>query len=296
MAVPVARGKVRDIFDAGEGRLLLVATDRISAFDVILPQPIPDKGRVLTACSLHWVAQVADLVPNHLVTADRTGFPSPFDADPDLAGRAILVREARVIPMECVVRGYLAGSGWAQYRVGGAVCGVPLPEGLTESARLPVPIFTPTTKADEGHDLPLTPDEARDHVGEGLYERLKEVSIAVYERISAAALARGIIVADTKFEFGFDAETGDLTLIDELGTPDSSRFWPADTYAPGGPQPSFDKQFVRDHLDAIGWDREPPPPDLPVDVIDATAARYRDAYERISGEPFDGYLRRMGAG
>jgi len=296
VAVPVARGKVRDIFDAGGGRLLLVATDRISAFDVILPQPIPDKGRVLTACSLHWFAQVADLVPTHLVTAVRSGFPAPFDADPDLAGRAILVREARVIPMECVVRGYLAGSGWAQYRAGGAVCGVPLPEGLTESARLPGPIFTPTTKADEGHDVPLTPDEARDHVGEGLYERLREVSVAVYERIAAAALARGVIVADTKFEFGFDTENGDLTLIDEVGTPDSSRLWPADAYAPGGPQPSFDKQFVRDHLDAIGWDHEPPPPDLPVDVVEATAARYREAYERIGGEPFIDYRRRMGAG
>jgi phosphoribosylaminoimidazole-succinocarboxamide synthase len=294
VAVPVARGKVRDIFDAGEGRLLLVATDRISAFDVILPQPIPDKGRVLTACSLHWFEQVADLVPGHLVSADRASFPAPFDADRDLAGRAMLVREARVIPMECVVRGYLAGSGWTQYRSGGQVCGIALPDGLTVSAKLPEPIFTPTTKADEGHDLPLTPDEARDHVGVGLYERLREVSVAVYERIAAAALARGIIVADTKFEFGFDAENGDLTLIDEVGTPDSSRFWPAEGYAEGGPQPSFDKQSVRDHLDATGWDHEPPPPDLPADVVEATAGRYREAYERISGEPFDDYLRRMG--
>jgi phosphoribosylaminoimidazole-succinocarboxamide synthase len=295
VAVPVARGKVRDVFEAGDGRLLLVATDRISAFDVILPQAIPGKGSVLTACSLHWFSQVGDLVPNHLVSAERAAFPAPFDADTDLAGRAMLVRQARVIPMECVVRGYLAGSGWSQYRAGGAVCGVPLPGGLTESAPLPEPVFTPTTKADAGHDLPLTPGEARDLVGIGLYERLREISVSVYERIATAALDRGIIVADTKFEFGFDVETGALTLIDEVGTPDSSRLWPADAYEPGRPQPSFDKQFVRDHLDASGWDHEPPPPDLPGSVIDATAARYREAYERISGESFDDYLTRMGA-
>ncbi len=295
MAVPVAQGKVRDVFEAGDGYLLLVATDRISAFDVILPTPIPDKGRVLTACSLHWYGQVADLVPNHLVSADRAAFPAPFDADPDVAGRAMHVRTARVIPMECVVRGYLAGSGWGQYQASSAVCGIALPEGLTESARLTEPIFTPTTKAVEGHDLPLTPGEARDLVGFGLYERLKEVAIAVYERIAAAALERGIIVADTKFELGFDEASGDLTLIDEVGTPDSSRFWPADVYEPGHAQPSFDKQFVRDWLDASGWNHEPPPPGLPADVVEATAARYREAYERLSGEPFDDYLRRMGA-
>jgi phosphoribosylaminoimidazole-succinocarboxamide synthase len=293
--MPVTQGKVRDIFDVGGGRLLIVATDRISAFDVVLPQPIPDKGRVLTACSLHWYDRVADLVPNHLVSADRASFPAPFDQDPNLAGRTMLVRAARVIPMECVVRGYLSGSGWAQYRAGGQVCGISLPDGLVESDRLPEPIFTPTTKAAQGHDLPLAPDEARDLIGVGLYERLKEVSIAVYERIAAGALERGIIVADTKFEFGFDTETGDLTLIDEVGTPDSSRFWPAEAYEPGHGQPSFDKQAVRDWLDASGWDREPPPPDLPVDVVAQTAARYREAYERISGEPFDGFLRRMGA-
>jgi len=295
VAVPVAQGKVRDIFEAGDGRLLFVATDRISAFDLILPTPIPDKGRVLTACSLHWFDWVADIVPNHLVSADRSRFPSPFDDDIDLAGRAMLVRTARVIPMECVVRAYLAGSGWAQYRDSRAVCGVGLPEGLTESSKLPEPIFTPTTKAAEGHDLPLTPDEARDLVGRGLYERLKEVAVAVYERIAAVALESGIIVADTKLELGFDEETGDLTLIDEVGTPDSSRFWPAGTYEPGHAQPSFDKQFVRDWLDASGWDHEPPPPELPADVVEATASRYREAYERLSGEPFDDHLWRMGA-
>ncbi|MEX0985731.1 MAG: phosphoribosylaminoimidazolesuccinocarboxamide synthase [Actinomycetota bacterium] len=295
MPTPTTRGKVRDIFDVGDDRLLIVATDRISAFDVVLPQPIPDKGRVLTACSLHWYDQVADILPNHLVSADRSTFPAPFDADPHLAGRAMLVRTARVIPMECVVRGYLAGSGWVQYRTGGEVCGIPLPAGLTESDRLPEPIFTPTTKAAAGHDLPLTPQEARDLVGTGLYERLREVATAVYERIAKAAGSRGIIVADTKFEFGFDAETGDLTLIDEVGTPDSSRFWPADDYEPGRAQPSFDKQFVRDHLDASGWDHEPPPPDLPSDIVEVTASRYREAYQRISGEPFEDYLQRMGA-
>ncbi len=295
MPTPTTQGKVRDIFDVGDDRLLIVATDRISAFDVILSTAIPEKGRVLTACSLHWYDQVADIVPNHLVSADRSTFPAPFDADPRLAGRAMLVRAARVIPMECVVRGYLAGSGWAQYRTGGEVCGIPLPEGLRESGRLPEPIFTPTTKAVEGHDLPLTPQEARDLVGTGLYERLREVATAVYERIAETAGSRGIIVADTKFEFGFDAETGDLTLIDEVGTPDSSRFWPADAYEPGRAQASFDKQSVRDWLDASGWDHEPPPPDLPSDIVEVTAARYREAYERISGEPFEDYLRRMGA-
>ena len=290
----VAQGKVRDIFRAGDDRLLLVATDRISAFDVVLATPIRDKGRVLTACSLFWFSDTADIVPNHVVTADRSAFPPPFDAAPDLAGRAILVRAADVIPMECVVRGYLAGSGWSQYRADSAVCGVALPAGLREASRLPEPIFTPTTKAAAGHDLPVTPDEARAMVGVGLYERLREASVAIYERIAERALANGVIVADTKFEFGFDRETNELTVIDEVGTPDSSRFWPADTYEPGHAQPSFDKQYVRDWLDASGWDHEPPPPALPDDVAAATSSKYREAYERISGEPFDAYLHRMG--
>jgi phosphoribosylaminoimidazole-succinocarboxamide synthase len=290
----VAQGKVRDLFEAGDGLLLLVATDRISAFDVILPTAIPDKGRVLTACSLLWFEQTRDLVPNHVVTADPSSFPPPFDEDPELAGRATLVRTADVIPMECVVRGYLAGSGWTQYRDSGTVCGVPLPAGLDESSRLPDPIFTPTTKATEGHDMPLTPEEASDLVGVGLYERLREVSIGVYERIAERAAASGVMVADTKFEFGFDHRTKDLTLIDEVGTPDSSRFWPTDGYRPGRAKPSFDKQYVRDWLDASGWDHEPPPPALPDDVVVATAAKYREAYERISGEPFEGYIRRLG--
>jgi phosphoribosylaminoimidazole-succinocarboxamide synthase len=202
------------------------------------------------------------------------------------------VRRALVIPVECVARGYLSGSGWLQYRETGAVCGVSLPPELRESDRLTEPIFTPTTKAGTGHDLPLTFDETIAAVGRGLAERLRELTVAVYERIADVALAAGVIVADTKLEFGFAG--GDLVLIDEVGTPDSSRFWPADEYAPGGPQPSFDKQYVRDWLDASGWDHEPPPPRLPADVVDGTAARYRDAYERITGEPFDEYRRRMG--
>jgi phosphoribosylaminoimidazole-succinocarboxamide synthase len=290
----VAQGKVRDLFEAGQDRLLLVATDRISAFDVVLPTPIPDKGRVLTACSLFWFHRLASVVPNHLISGDRDVFPSPYRDDPDLAGRATLARAADVIPMECVVRGYLAGSGWAQYRERGSVCGVRLPPGLQESSKLPDPIFTPTTKAVEGHDLPLTPDEARDLVGDGLYERVREVSLTLYQRIAQRTFGAGVIVADTKFEFGFDHETKELTLIDEVGTPDSSRFWPTEGYRAGRSQPSFDKQFVRDWLDASGWDREPPPPTLPDDVVEVTSAKYREAYERISGELFDTYLQRMG--
>jgi phosphoribosylaminoimidazole-succinocarboxamide synthase len=287
-----ARGKVRDIYDAGDDRLLLVATDRISAFDVVLPDPIPDKGRVLTGLSSFWFDRTADLVPHHVVSTDTVSFPSPFAGVPALAGRAMLVRKATVVPMECVARGYLAGSGWTQYRATGAVCGVPIPDGLVESDRLAEPIFTPTSKAEAGHDLPLTPEEAIDLVGRGLFERLKELTLGIYERLAATAASRGIILADTKFEFGF--ADGELMLIDEVGTPDSSRFWPADGYAPGGAQPSFDKQFVRDHLDRSGWDREPPAPALPPEVVEGTRARYVEAYERISGEPFEGYLARAG--
>jgi phosphoribosylaminoimidazole-succinocarboxamide synthase len=287
-----ARGKVRDVYEAGDDRLLLVATDRISAFDVVLPDPIPDKGRVLTALSLHWFERTADLVPNHLLSADPAAFPEPFGTERALAGRAALVRRADVIPIECVARGYLSGSGWTQYRETGSVCGVPLPDGLVESDRLPEAIFTPTTKAAAGHDLPLTPDEAADLVGRGLFERLKELTIGIYEGLAEAARARGILVADTKLEFGFAG--GELLLVDEVGTPDSSRFWPADAYRPGGPQPSFDKQFVRDRLDASGWDREPPAPSLPDEVVRGTSQRYVEAYERITGEPFEAYRVRHG--
>ncbi len=285
-----ARGKVRDVYDAGEDRLLLVATDRISAFDVVLPDAVPDKGRVLTGLSSFWFARTTDLVPNHVLSTDAASFPPPFADESALAGRATLTRKATVVPMECVARGYLAGSGWAQYRATSSVCGVPVPSGLAESARLPEPIFTPTTKAAAGHDLPLDPVEAVDLVGKGLFERLKELTLSIYERIADTAAENGVIVADTKLEFGF--ADGELLLIDEVGTPDSSRFWPADAYAPGGAQPSFDKQFVRDWLDASGWDREPPAPALPPDVVEGTAARYREAYERITGEPFHAYLAR----
>jgi len=287
-----AQGKVRDVYEVDDGQLLLVATDRISAFDVVLPNPIPDKGRVLTGLSLFWFERTKDLVANHLLSADRRDFPGAFRDEPSLGGRAMLVKRAQVIPVECVARGYLTGSGLKQYRAEGHVCGVPLPAGLDESSELPEPIFTPTTKAAEGHDLPLTLDEAVDLVGKGLAEKLRELTIALYERGAQVALERGIIVADTKFEFGF-AE-GELILIDEVLTPDSSRFWPADGYVPGRSQPSFDKQFVRDWLDASGWDHEPPPPDLPAEVIAKTALKYQEAYERITGERVDRYRQRMG--
>jgi len=287
-----AQGKVRDLYEVGDDQLVLVATDRISAFDVVLPDPIPDKGRVLTGLSLFWFERTADLVRNHVAGWRRADLPTPFRDDPELMARSMLARRARVIPMECVVRGYLSGSGWSQYRSGGQVCGIPLPEGLTESARLPEAIFTPTTKAATGHDLPLTPEEARDLVGVGLYERLKELAIAIYDRIAETAIAAGVIVADTKFEFGFT--DGEITLIDEVGTPDSSRFWPAGEYEPGRAQPSFDKQFVRDWLDRAGWDHEPPAPRLPDDVIAKTASLYVEAYERVTGRSFGDYLRDAG--
>jgi phosphoribosylaminoimidazole-succinocarboxamide synthase len=286
------RGKVRDIYDAGDDRLLLVATDRISAFDVVLPNPIPDKGRVLCGLSLFWFGKTGDVVGSHLLSADRQDFPEPFRGDPSLAGRSMLVRRAKVVPVECVARGYLTGSGLKQYLAEGHVCGVTLPPGLGEADRLPEPIFTPTTKAAEGHDLPLTFEETADLVGEGLAEHLRELTVGLYERGAEIARERGIIVADTKFEFGFAG--GDLILVDEVLTPDSSRFWPADGYAPGTPQPSFDKQYVRDWLDASGWDHEPPPPDLPDGVVERTARTYREAYERITGERFDWYRQRMG--
>jgi len=287
-----AQGKVRDVYDVGDERLLLVATDRISAFDVVLPNPIPDKGRVLTGLTLFWLDRTGDLVPNHLISADRRDFPEPFRSEPSLAGRAMLCAKAEPVMVECVARGYLTGSGLKQYKAEGHVCGVPLPSGLDEASKLPEPIFTPTTKAAEGHDMPLTFEETLDLIGKGLAERLRELTISVYERGAQVAAERGIIVADTKFEFGFAG--GELILIDEVLTPDSSRFWPADGYQPGKAQPSFDKQFVRDWLDASGWDHEPPPPDLPHEVVERTSAKYREAYERITGEKWDHYRHKMG--
>jgi phosphoribosylaminoimidazole-succinocarboxamide synthase len=289
-----SRGKVRDIYQVDPDRLLMVTTDRISAFDVVLPTPIPDKGRVLTGLSLFWFEQTRDLIPNHVVSTSVGAFPPEYaEHREELAGRSMLVRRARMIPIECVARGYLSGSGWKEYRKEGTVCGIRLPDGLTESAKLPTPIFTPATKAETGHDENITIERAGDLIGEGLAQRLKELTLALYERGATLAAERGVILADTKFEFGFiDRE---IALCDEVMTPDSSRFWPADGYAPGGPQASFDKQYIRDWLDRSGWDHEPPAPELPPAVVGQTAGRYREAYQRITGEPFDDYLRRSGA-
>jgi phosphoribosylaminoimidazole-succinocarboxamide synthase len=289
-----AQGKVRDIYEAGPDRLLMVTSDRISAFDVVLPNPITDKGRVLTGLSLFWFDQTGGIVPNHVISASVDDFPSDFsDHRDELAGRSMLVRRADMIPIECVARGYLSGSGWKEYRSSGAVCGIRLPGGLVESDRLPEPIFTPATKAETGHDENISIERAGEIVGEGLAQRLKELTLAIYEFGAKLAAERGVILADTKFEFGFI--DGEIALCDEVMTPDSSRFWPADQYEPGGPQPSFDKQYLRDWLDKSGWDHEPPPPELSPEVIGQTAVRYREAYERITGEPFDDYLKRLGA-
>jgi phosphoribosylaminoimidazole-succinocarboxamide synthase len=288
-----AKGKVRDIYQVGDDRLLMVTSDRISAFDVVLPNPIPDKGRVLTGLSLFWFDRAKELVPNHLISAATSDFPAEFaEHREELAGRSMLVSRAEMFPIECVARGYLSGSGWKEYRESGTVCGIGLPSGLVESDRLPEPIFTPATKAETGHDENISFERAADIVGEGLTQRLKELTLSLYELGAEVARERGVILADTKFEFGFI--DGEVALCDEVMTPDSSRFWPLDEYSPGGAQPSFDKQYVRDWLDESGWNHEPPPPDLPADVVGQTAARYREAYERITGQPFDDYLRGHG--
>jgi phosphoribosylaminoimidazole-succinocarboxamide synthase len=288
----LASGKVREIYDAGDGRLLLVASDRISAFDVILPTPIPDKGRVLTALSLHWFALTGDIVRNHVISARLEDFPEGA-RDPELAGRSLLVRRLEMLPIECVVRGYLAGSGWKEYGRSRSVCGIPLPEGLREADKLPRTLFTPSTKATEGHDENITPAQGMELIGEQRYREVERASIALYERAAAAAAERGIILADTKFEFGLDGD-GSLVVGDEVLTPDSSRFWPADTYAPGSSPASFDKQYVRDWLETLDWDKTAPGPELPDEVRDGTAARYREAYERLAGRPFASYLDEMG--
>ena len=288
-----ARGKVRDIYQVDDDHLLMVTTDRISAFDVVLPTPIPDKGRVLTGLSLFWFDQTRDVVPNHLLSASVDDLPPDYaEHRQELAGRSMLVKRAEMIPVECVARGYLSGSGWKEYRQAGTVCGIRLPAGLVESDRLPEPIFTPATKAETGHDENISLEQAGALVGEGLAQRLKELTLTLFERGAALAAERGVILADTKFEFGFSG--GEITLCDEVLTPDSSRFWPADEYEPGGPQPSFDKQYVRDWLDRSGWNHEPPAPELPPDVVGQTAGRYREGYERITGGPFDEYLRSSG--
>lgn len=279
--LPVKRGKVRNVYDLG-GRLLLVASDRISAFDWVLPTPIPDKGRVLSSLSEFWFERLG--VPNHLISAHVDDFPVALDdgARKALRGRAMLVRKARVAPFECVVRGYLSGSGWKEYRASGEVCGVPLPAGLVESDRLPEPIFTPATKAESGHDENVSFDVMAAALGAEVAGRLRDVSLDVYAKGAELALAKGLILADTKFEWGFDEETGELLLIDEVLTPDSSRYWDVDTYRPGGAQPSFDKQFVRDWLETTAWDKASPPPRLPDEVVTRTAAKYQDALERLT--------------
>ena len=276
------RGKVRDVYEV-DGALLIVATDRISAFDYVLGSGIPDKGRILTQLSRFWFERTGHICPNHLVATDPARFPpavAPYRAL--LAGRTMLVTRTEPIPIECVARGYLSGSGWKEYLATGQVCGVPLPAGLRESDRLPAPIFTPATKAASGHDINISEAEAGRLVGAGLVERLRQLTLALYAHGVAHAATRGIILADTKFEFGLTS-AGELLLIDEVMTPDSSRYWPADAYAPGGPQPSFDKQFVRDYLEQIRWNKQPPVPALPDEVVTRTREKYLDAYRRLTG-------------
>ena len=276
---PAARGKVRDIYDLG-GQLLIVATDRLSAFDVVMPTPIPDKGNVLTQLSLFWFEVLKDVIPNHVLSA--TDFPAPFDAFREqLAGRSMLVRKTQPLPIECVVRGYLSGSGWKEYQSTGKVCGIALPSGLRESDKLPEPIFTPATKATSGHDENISFERAAGLIGAPLAEKVRSVSLEIYNRAATYAAPRGVILADTKFEFGL--LNNQLIWIDEAITPDSSRFWPAAQYSPGGPQPSFDKQFVRDYLERIRWPKTPPGPALPPDVVAATRAKYREAYRLLVG-------------
>jgi phosphoribosylaminoimidazole-succinocarboxamide synthase len=273
-------GKVRDIYDAGAGRLLLVTSDRISAFDVVMEEPIPEKGRVLTAMTAFWAEELGDVAPTHLIATDPDDLPEPAN-HPSLAGRAMLVRQADMLPLECIVRGYLSGSAWKEYRSSGTVHGEPMPSGLQESDQLPEPVFTPSTKAEVGHDENISFAAAVDLVGREVAEQLRDMSLELYRRGAARAAEHGIVIADTKFEFGFAGD--ELLVCDEILTPDSSRFWPADAVTPGRTPPSFDKQPLRDHLEATGWDKTPPPPSLPQDVVDATSERYVEAYERVTG-------------
>ena len=279
---PVRRGKVRDVYDLGD-HLLIVATDRISAFDVVMPNGIPDKGRVLTALSLFWFEKLANRVENHLVAWNVNRYPArlqPFAAQ--LEGRSMLVKKAQVVPIECVARGYLAGSGWKEYQKTQSVCGVALPPGLQQADKLPAPIFTPATKEESGHDVNVTFDEAARRVGRDVVTELREKTLTLYAMAAEYAAERGVIIADTKFEFG-RLPSGKLILVDEILTPDSSRFWPADEYAPGKDQPSFDKQFVRNYLETLTWNKRPPAPELPQKVVDGTRRRYLEAYQRLTG-------------
>ena len=280
----VRRGKVRDVYDLGD-RILIVATDRISAYDVVMPTGIPDKGRLLTQISLWWFEFLADVTPNHLVTADVRKMPEAVRAQAEtLEGRSMLCRKADVFPVECVVRGYLAGSGWREYEAHGTVCGISLPKGLAQCDRLPEPLFTPATKAESGHDENISLERAGEIIGAETAEELRRRSVAVYAKAAQVARERGILIADTKFEWG--RADGKIILVDEALTPDSSRFWPADSYEPGHDQPSFDKQFLRNWLDTLSWDKKPPGPELPDDIVSSTRARYVEAYERLTGKKF----------
>jgi len=280
--IPCRRGKVRDVYDLGD-KLVIIATDRISAFDWILPTPIPDKGRILTGMTKFWLGFIG--VPNHLVSDDVAALGAAFAPFADqLRGRTMLVRKTEVVPVECVVRGYLAGSGWKEYRASSKVCGIQLPGGLRESEQLPEPIFTPATKEESGHDINISLERMAQITGPAVAEELKQRSIDVYRRARAYAAARGIMIADTKFEWG-KLPSGELILIDEALTPDSSRFWPQDGYQVGQTPPSFDKQFVRDWLETTGWDKNSPPPQLPADVVMKTREKYLDAFRRLTGEP-----------
>lgn len=277
-----ARGKVRDVYAAGD-YLVIVATDRLSAFDYVLPTPIPDKGRVLTQLTLFWLDLLRDVVPNHFVSANVDDYPAEFHPFRDqLEGRSMLVRRARMFDVECVARGYVSGSGWKDYKREGRICGIALPAGLVESDRLPEPIFTPATKAQSGHDENIAFDHVVSAVGSAMADRLRGLTLEIYRRASEYAESRGIIIADTKFEFGMIGD--ELVLADEVLTPDSSRFWPRASYQPGGPQASFDKQYVRDYLESIKWNKRPPAPALPADVIEHTSAKYREAYRVLTGK------------
>lgn len=286
---PIKQGKVRDLYQTSEG-ILMVASDRISAYDVVLPTAIPDKGSVLTGLSAFWFGRFDHIIGNHLIATAPEDFPPEAKQHADaLRGRAMLVRRTTVVPIECVARGYLSGSGWKEYRAGGTVCGIPLPAGLQESDQLPQPIFTPATKADEGHDENISFERACEIAGTDVMTRLRDATLAIYSEAAAFAKTKGIIIADTKFEFGA-LPGGELILIDEVLTPDSSRFWPAGQYRPGSSPPSFDKQYVRNWLDASGWDHTPPGPELPADVVSNTRAKYAEAFEVLSGASFDRWL------
>jgi phosphoribosylaminoimidazole-succinocarboxamide synthase len=280
----IGNGKVRDIYDVDNNQLVLVTSDRVSAFDVVLPNVIDHKGSVLNKLSAFWFDFTKDIIQNHMITIDRKEMPEDF-WHPEYSGRSMLVKKLKMLPVECIVRGYITGSGWASYQKTGAVCGIKLPEGLKESEKLPEPIYTPTTKADEGHDEHISFEETVELVGEDLAKQLRDKSIEIYKKCSEYAAQKGIIIADTKFEFGVD-ENGILTLADEVLTPDSSRFWPADEYEVGRSQSSYDKQYLRDWLSQSGWNKEPPAPALPKDVVRITSDKYVEIYEKLTGKKF----------